>query len=94
MAKITTEDCKQAIVDYIYKNPEELRKQFVDMTDPLLQMALASACDKKNWKRMFKGSPTPGVIERGFNCVPFDDQLRAYVYENNHQITKIDVQGE
>jgi hypothetical protein len=33
-------------------------------------------------------------IVRTFDCKPYDDQLRAYVYEVNGLITKVEVVGE
>lgn len=35
-----------------------------------------------------------GLTERSFNCNPYDDQLRAYVYDDGTQIVDIRVQGE
>lgn len=43
-----------------------------------------------------RNAPSDGYIERAFDCTPFDDQIRAYVYTdaNDTQILRVVVQGE
>jgi hypothetical protein len=61
------------------------------------------ALQMKNWKRKEKQvfhsnipafAPLNGSIERCFNCEPFDDQLRAYVYERNGVIIHVSISPE
>jgi len=50
---------------------------------------------EKNWKRRYKmWDAASNAIERSFDCVPFDDQLRGYVYERDGKIVKVFVVGE
>lgn len=96
---ITSNDCKKAIVNWIKSHPGHVSKQF----DPPEQEI--SAQDEKNWKRMYRRKCTHvdtmvnpilklGMWERAFDCKPYDDQLRAYTYDDENKIVYIVVQGE
>lgn len=98
---ITTAECKKAIVDWVKLHPGYVSKQF----DP--PESEADARLEKNWKRIWKQKCNErmvlansrlnlkiGMWERGFDCKPYDDQLRAYTYDDGEQIIHIVVQGE
>lgn len=90
--KITSEDCKRMIVDFVFRNKGFIAKQFVP---PLTDAQLEPALKEKNWKRRYKQySQFDDAIERSFDCAPFDDQLRGYVYERNGKIIKVFAEGE
>ena len=89
---ITTNDCKKAIVNWIKLNPGYVSKQFIPPEQEI------DAQKEKNWKRMSKRKckygQQRGLIERAFNCVPYDDQLRAYTYDDDNSILKVIIQGQ
>lgn len=88
---IKTADCKKAIVNWIKAHPGHVSKQF----DPPEQEGPAQL--EKNWKRIYKqraNHPFNNCYERGFDCVPYDDQLRAYTIDDGEKIIHIIVQGE
>jgi hypothetical protein len=64
---------------------------------------IKQAGNVKNWKRIEKekahgpfswGDPPGAKWRRGFDCRPFDDQLRAYVWDDGNQIIKVQIMGE
>lgn len=91
--------------DYLDPNviQEALGDVYIDNLDPdneestpsLAQFA-ALVTDPKNWKRHSKRQDPEDrtITERVFNCVPFDDSLRAYVLEKGGKIVKVWIQGE
>lgn len=96
---VTTSDCKKAIVAWIKSHPGHVSSQF----DP--PESEVPALDEKNWKRESKrkcstidslANPKlqPGMYERSFDCRPYDDQLRAYTYDDGNRIVYLVVQGE
>lgn len=91
---IKTADCKQAIVDYLKKNPGHVAKQFGPSDDGKTDTEFeAPALDAANWMHM----PEDDDIskgERGFDCEPYDDQLRAYTKDDGTKIVAVVVQGE
>lgn len=95
--KITTEICKLAIINKCKGIGDFIKNEF---EPPLTDEELKETLKIKNWKREYKAKQsTRGgrtIIERLFDCRPFDSQLRAYVYtdENDIIIEKIDVRGE
>lgn len=100
---ITTEICKQAIVDWTQAHMHELSEQYggsLPGCDNDLAIGEDDNWEKvwrtKNWARRSKRKTFDGTIEREFNCNPFDDQLRAYVITDatDTKILKIVVQGE
>ena len=96
--KVTTQICKFAITRKCKEITDFIKKEFVpELTDEQVQQAF----DDNNWKRRSKSKdsymiPNRTVIERMFDCKPFDDQLRAYVYtdESDQHILRIDIHGE
>lgn len=90
--KITSEDCKRAIVGYVQAHGARISSEFYP---PLTSKQLDDAMKEKNWKRRYKmWDAASNAIERSFDCVPFDDQLRGYVYERDGKIVKVFVVGE
>jgi len=90
--KYSTETIKPMIVKWCKDNMWIVRGQF----SPMLPEKDAQVCLlEKNWKRMSKEKDGE-TITRGFDCKPFDDQLRAYVVtdKNDSRILSIIVQGE
>jgi hypothetical protein len=87
---IGTEECKQAVVDYCQAHKREICAQFIP---PLDDKQFAQTLLVKNWKRISK-EEDGGIIERAFDCRPFDDQLRAYVRASKIGIYGVVVQGE
>ena len=96
--KITTELCKEKIVEKCKGMLEFIKNEFYPiLTDEEVKKVLHT----DNWKRDYKqkdpySSPGKILIERMFDCRPFDSQLRAYVYtdETDSKILEIDVRGE
>ena len=101
--KVTTADCKRAIVEWVKQHPGHVRDQFVypeghpyydpDEDGDGESFSEEAATIERNWKRMSKeryGSETV----RGFDCDPYEAQLRAYVTDDGTRITSITVQGE
>jgi hypothetical protein len=85
---ITTEICKQAIVDWTQSHMQELSVQYGGKR-PACDNDLAIGEDDnwekvwrtKNWSRTSKRKTPEGIL-REFNCVPFSNQLGAYVYSD------------
>lgn len=105
MSKLTTFDCKKAIVAWLTpERREELKKEFVGGGTEETRMIEQETIKENNWKRRGKAKTQyqthqdvpVGSVERSFDCAPFDDQLRAYVYTDSAdtKIIRIVVQGE
>lgn len=110
--KITSLDCKNAILDWLKERPLFVLQQFscdenpenicIDIFTPggtvyeitNLDELNAVALKRTNWKRFEKYHNQDGSVVRGFNCAPFDDQLRGYVTEKNNEIISVEVVGE
>lgn len=96
--KITTQICKFAITRKCQEKVDFIKKEFEpELTDEEVKVTF----DDNNWRRLSKSKDSymiPGrtIIERLFDCRPFDDQLRAYVYtdESDQHILTIDIHGE
>lgn len=101
---ISTEICKKHIVAHAAIQASAIKKEFSPALD---DVAYQEVLAEKNWKRICKNKisadaatgygidPAKGVVvERIFDCRPFDDQLRAYVYDQNGAIVKVMIQGE
>ena len=87
--KITTVACKKRIVEWIKNHPGHVSTQFeADIDERPARMV-------KNWKRISKERDGDLTI-RGFDCAPYDDQLRAYVTSDDAAGWFVDVtiQGE
>jgi|LauGreDrversion4_2_1035121.scaffolds.fasta_scaffold643891_1 hypothetical protein len=94
--KIDTNQCKEAIVKFIQDNPGHVAKQFVPEEDEGPSQKIS------NWKRMnkrlvspFESKEYPGSkYIREFDCVPYDDQLRARVYDDGSKILHVVIESE
>lgn len=107
MTKIKTEDCKQAIVEFVNNNPGHVSKQFCDIED---QVEFEKPARKTaSWKRQLKQkvrtqtipSVPVGSIKRMYECSAteeaeelYEDMLRAYTYDDGEKILHIEVVGE
>jgi len=88
---ISTADCKQAIVAWLQARPGHVQQQFTDPIDEAPSLVVG------NWKRIVKEFATwgpPAKWMRTFDCRPYDDQLRAYVWDDGQQIVGVEVLGE
>lgn len=95
MNKITSADCKEAIVREAQANPQAIVAEFVfDSEAERAAFPIQEAFLARNWKRFQKERRPDGSIVRGFDCLPFDDQLRAYVTERDGVIVGVKIQGE
>lgn len=55
---------------------------------------LKYAGSQKYWARHSKETLRNGQTCRCFNCNPFDDSLRAYVWDDGNTILRINIEGE
>lgn len=92
--------CRQAIVDWCLNNRSALDAEF---TNPISNSEFADACDPANWMTWSEKdsdidpSHDFDAVYKGygFDCDPFDDQLRAYVsVDDQGNVTNVVVQGE
>lgn len=100
--EITTELCKQAIIDYVAAHPGHVEAQFgsPSLGEPAFDEAPAKKAS--NWKReskrmlsAYEQKEVPGAkTVRTFNCKHYDDQLRAYVYDDGLKIVHIEIIGK
>jgi len=102
MAKITSADRIKAIVT-LCADPKTVRDAYSGAGRPEKNGELpegvtdadivTQCCAPANWTRTGKlrrwDRSRPFVIERCYECKPFDDQLRAYVTEEDGQITDV-----
>ena len=94
--KINTVQCKEVIVKFIQDNPGHVARQFVPEEDEGPSQKVS------NWKRMSKRSVSPHESKeypgskyiREVDCVPYDDQLRARVYDDGSKILHVVVECE
>jgi len=107
---IRTEDCKRAIVKWVAEHAGHVAHEFDGGDDTFGPDFEAPAREEKNWKRIEKArrgdpragrgwdAPTPNerVVTtcRAFDCRPYEDQLRAYVWDDGATILAVEVQGE
>jgi hypothetical protein len=95
MPKITTELCKELIVEFVKNNKDSIVNEFHPPLNP--DDLLEKAGKVKHWKRILKRKDKESLtVERGFDCTPFDDQLRAYVITDitDTKVLRVSVQGE
>lgn len=90
MANIKTADCKQAIVQFVLNNPGYIGAQFCDQHGKSGTPFKATSC----------GVPV-GTTVRMFECSSgeeaqntYEDQLRAYTYDDGQKIIKVEIAGE
>lgn len=96
MSNITTQICKDSIVAHLLSTPGSIQSQFTEQIDESL------AHKPSNWKRIIKRKVDPYEAQvfpgsthvREFDCVPFDDQLRAVVIDDGNRILHISVSDE
>lgn len=104
-SKLSTAVCKDEIVKAVLADPERVAAEFLPSNDPRfaeqVQVVVTEAGNPKNWKRREKRKEGPPeerevVTLRTFDCEPFDDQLRAYVYSDadDKTILKVEIVGE
>jgi hypothetical protein len=99
MGKMNSQDIKKHIALRASQSPGEIDAQFgPEDGDTPSKAAVVAA----NWKRMSKRRVgkyarfPEDCWERGFDCKPLDDQLRAYVITDSldENILSIVIQGE
>jgi hypothetical protein len=93
-----TDYCKAAIAGWLKNHPGHVISQFsrgddIGLSDETPALLI------KNWKRMDKNKREDlgeNIYEYGFDCLPFDAQLRAYVIINakTFEVYEVVVQGE
>lgn len=94
MSKLKSADLKELIVEHVRKNEKQLSNEFVPPE------SMGPAMIAKNWKRFEKcrggWSGNGREWQRGFDCTPYDDQLRAYVTTNetDTEVISVEVLGE
>lgn len=94
MSKLKSADIKLFITAHVIAHSDELSNEFVPPED------MGPAMLAKNWKRFEKcrggWSGNGREWQRGFDCTPYDDQLRAYVTTNemDTEVISIEVLGE
>jgi hypothetical protein len=86
--KLTSAKCKETIVAEVRRNPNHIIDQFEDEI-----VDVTPALNVKNWKR-FEKETVDNIVTRGFDCYPYDDQLRAYVTSEDDIIISVVIQGE
>jgi len=97
----TTRKALNAICDHLKVDLHEVIKAFgttIPETGYKTKKALiAVVTNPKNWRicMVEKHRVWPGVVIYSFDCEPFDDQLRGYVYvDSTKDIIHLEVQGE
>jgi hypothetical protein len=96
--KLNAEVCKLAIVKKARTMFEIIKADF----DPTLtDEEVRKTVFANNWRQSYRqknkySTINPDGFERLFDCIPFDDQLRAYVYSDptDTHILKVDIIGE
>ncbi len=91
--KIDTALCKELIVKSILAFPGGIYTQFGPAHGVSPSELDKMASSAKTWKRITKDKTRTGN-QRGFDCTPFDDQLRAYVDDDGKQVFCINISGE
>lgn len=105
---VTSDDCKRALVDWVWGHPGFIKSQFEPEDRHEIDESLAR--DPKKWKRIEKarsGDPRAGrgwelpprgdhrtYTRRAFDCTPFEDQIRGYTWDDGKNIIRVDVLGE
>lgn len=82
--KITTADCKNAIVNYVKANIPSIQQGYAVPID------LLPATLPRNWSRREKLTEN-GIVQRYFDCRPYDDTLRGYTTDDGNTILSVEV---
>jgi hypothetical protein len=90
--KITSNECKEAIVEYVRKNPGCIKKEYSDPNS----IIESKAYDIKTWRRFEIEKLSENIFRRGFQCISYGDgdELRAYTIDNKSEILKVEICGE
>lgn len=82
MSKISSKDCKDAILKFAYENKEYCESLFSYdfLVSPLYEI--------KNWKRIHKETNN-NITTRTFYCNPYEGQICAYVKDNGVEILSV-----
>ena len=94
---ITTADCQKAIAEWVKQNPGHVKFQFTfDGPADEASFSEVPATIPENWEMFEDGEQKlrDGTYEKGFDCIEYEGQLRAYVNYDNRQIINIIVKGE
>jgi len=84
-----------AIIAEVKKNPQHVLDQFVrGASEDENKEMISAAADPNNWSIHGGADRLPGTVEFCFDCEPFDDQLRAYVFLKDYNIVRVRIQGE
>lgn len=91
-------------IKYFVQNCDLFDSNYDEIENTTIDDILKAVRNPKNWKRICKEkvskyceikSPVGNdVCCRTFNCVPFEDQLRGYVYDDGVNILLVSVEGE
>lgn len=87
MSKISSKDCKDAILKFAYENKEYCKSLFS------YDFLVSPLFDINNWKRICK-EKNNNITTRKFDCKPYEDQIRAYVTDNGIEILSIIIKDE
>lgn len=85
--------CGSDDIEYFIKNAYITDQNGIRVIINNISDIIKYAGNPNNWKRIAKNKESDYVV-RCFDCRPFDDQLRAYVYSRNNNIYKINLEGE
>jgi hypothetical protein len=96
--KLNAQVCKIAIVKKAANIFETIKSEFEPrLTDQEVQKTVFA----NNWRQQYRqkdkySTTNPDGFERLFDCTPFDDQLRAYVYSDptDTHILEVEIIGE
>jgi hypothetical protein len=109
MKKITTQECKEAIVEWVKTHRGHVSTLFGGqngyVTDNNCNMISYDdfevlPSNPKNWKRIIKRKPNNIESKQGitcvreFDCLPFDDQLRAIITSDEQRIISVIIEGQ
>lgn len=96
--KLNAEVCKLAIIKKAGTMLETIKGEFIPR---LTSEEVEQTIFVNNWTQSYRqkivySSTNPDGFERCFDCKPFDDQLRAYVYSDptDTRIIEVEIVGE
>lgn len=91
-----TDTLRIVIADIVSANPGCVCSQFINDETDMQETDLVfeiPAQQPKNWKRHNR-SKEGKILERIFNCEPYDDQLRCYIRSEGEKLLEISIVGE